>query len=114
MPRRYPFLRLVIVLLRTGGFSAFLLTIIFVIASFQNRTMIIQNEWLLLHDSLSCVIVIGGVLAGVGLLASTEWIKLHIDMEEHARAMRGLLRRQSQTDHPPEWARDPNGIWSER
>jgi hypothetical protein len=114
MPSRYPFLHLVVIVCRGAGILTLLLTAISIIAALQGAQLILSEGVLLIQNTLACLSLIGGTLLALTLFASAEWIKLHIDMEEHARAMRGLLRRQTQSDNPPEWARDPNGMWRER
>jgi hypothetical protein len=114
MPSRYPFLHLVVIVCRGAGILTLLLTAISIIAALQGARVILNESIQLLQGSLACLLLFGGLLTSISLFASAEWIKLHIDMEEHARAMRGLLRRQTQSDNPPEWARDPNGMWRER
>jgi hypothetical protein len=114
MPSRYPFLHLVVILFRGVGILTLLLTGVSIIAALQGAQLVLSEGILLLQSSLACVSIIAGTLMALALFASAEWIKLHLDMEEHARAMRGLLRRQSQSETPPEWARDPHGVWRER
>jgi hypothetical protein len=116
--RRYPILRLIVLAFRVLALlfllgAVFLFPVLFVALSDASRRGWVVPQIEAITLGVVCSGAVGGLLVGFMLLAGAELIMVFIDIEANTRAIRGAVRRQSQSENPPDWARDPHGVWRE-